>query len=754
MLLLLALAAGCDSGSDPRSDDDALKNAPPSVTHFPSDPSAGPDGQGSTPLVIAPERRVRVHVKDKDTGRPATNARVRFYYTPAGSPWGIVPRETATNIEGIATFKVPPCERTAVRTEYSFEDHPVDLEPEGDTDVVLQLKTKFPLSGRVLDEQGRPVNGAEVFVAQFLPDHEGNEQGLYLPGGGISLDEFKRRFSYDLKGETKTDDEGRFAIEVKSCQTLLASAWVEGRLCPHWRLVTFDMKTGAYRPATLRLRPAARLETTCLDAMNRPLGGSMVTLVETERSRRRHPDPKTILKPFTTVLKSDEAGRIMLDVPSGIALALEGRFMFPAPAEGKPLPDPLFDEPLDEVTPEPGETLRLVAAPPKTVRLVGRVMDEEGKPLPGARIVLPVNSFMSDKEGRFSLLVPYNTHRRLGYEVYRKGFQSTVGLLPELPHDQRELALEITLKPAYEVRVRTDPAVEQGWLRYAPDPARDPVVSFTGCERITYIGDLNRGQRLEPGVFRFHSMVPGRAVFLAQKGRFRILETSELVLDETVESPVELDVTKATKPESFEQGSVRIRGFVRIPEGMHPHGLEIRLLRTDLLGIRSWDPLGRGKSNLGWLKQGVALDGRFDFPGLAPGRYTVAAAVVEWERREDAYLELEAREGVVEVELVPDDARGHLTVTVHDASGAPVPGVSMGLLDPADSPLARADGLEDYVYSDRDGVIRLKNLRPGRYGFSLSEPTGQGYLIEARTRVEAGAETKVDVVFRRIPPTR
>ena len=117
----------------------------------------------------------------------------------------------------------------------------------------------------------------------------------------------------------------------------------------------------------------------------------------------------------------------------------------------------------------------------------------------------------------------------------------------------------------------------------------------------------------------------------------------------------------------------------------------------------------------------------------------------------DVYDEIVLSPGENSIELAPPAPgnQGHIRISVTGggAARAPVPGVGLCLLDPVDSPLGLAGNTGFFSYSGVEGVILLENLAPGRYGISLSEPEGRGYLFDARVLVKPGHVSEVEVVI-------
>lgn len=702
--------------------------------------------------------KVVIKIRDEEKGDVLPGVMVQLFFTLPSKPDRISYTNGKTNLDGEAEFEIPMPERLMARSEYDLENRILEPSSSGETHATFSVRTAYEVSGRVTGPKGEGIQGAVVFLASLDSARNLAEAGMPLPETNLALREFRRRFGYDMKGEAETGEDGRFTARIKSCRPLIASACVQGLLCPNWIQVPFSLEKKRYESAEIRLRPIARLNITLYDAKNRGLPDQLVKLLETPCSRIRRLDGEKIHGAFTALLTSGPGGRVETAVPAGMEYTVEDRVLFPAPTKGADLPDPLRDRPLDGITVPPGESLDLAALPLRSVRLHGVIRDEQGEPVPGAVVSLPVNTIKTreivEESGirdNFSLLIPYNVHWGMSYEISMPGYKKIRGNLSEFELTEMTIGLDVRMERNVDLTVITAPDVSTVWLVRPPDPALQPVASVKGCERLMDTGSLLKGRRRTANAFFFQGIDPGPAALLAQRGSFGFIRIDEISVEDSGEHAKQLDLSSSTSPEAFgvlEETS--LSGMVKAPEGMRPHRIDVTLMRTDLMEVRPWDPLALGKTRFGWERSRADRNGGFAFQGLSPGRYTLAAALHEWDARIDAYQELHIEPGANHVELDARNAAelGSVSIKILDSRSKPVAGVGLFLLDPVDSPLGRAAGPDYLSFSNIEGIIELDSLPPGRYGFSLSRPEGEGYLLDARVKVEFGKCSFVEIVLK------
>jgi protocatechuate 3,4-dioxygenase beta subunit len=177
---------------------------------------------------------------------------------------------------------------------------------DGDADSVAKA-ANATLAGTVLDVEGQPVSGADVWLA----------------GGSLRLEP-------ELQGHTRTDSEGRFEISVPDRWfTRLAKgsdaavyAWKDGM-----RLAVLNVPQRSIPPAEsvrLVLRPAAETRLTVHDPQGRPAGGVRlrVSALALGSGQRELPDELSSRFAVTTdedgqalvtAVAADQVNRVLLE---------------------------------------------------------------------------------------------------------------------------------------------------------------------------------------------------------------------------------------------------------------------------------------------------------------------------------------------------------------------------------------------------------------------------------------------------------
>jgi protocatechuate 3,4-dioxygenase beta subunit len=297
----------------------------------------------------------------------------------------------------------------------------------------LELSPGSEVEGRVLDDQGRPLAGAVVDVLTVPSDE--------LPATG------------------RSDAEGRYQVGPVAP----GHYQIIGRMEGHVLLSSPEPRLAAGRKASfdLRLARGARISGRVVDEQGKPLASVPVSVVTLIGGR----DELAVI-PGALPTAAEAA-----ELPPGAvsrqgsmrttSTNLLGEFtlagLAPGPARIEAThPDklPFRREPLLLV---PGETRELEDAVLLAgVSLVGRVLQEDGQPIKGARIEarptgrlvrLPVY-VASDAQGEFALRVPGGEYslraRAAGFEL---GSLPVVRALTGLPRDPIELRLRRQAAP-------------------------------------------------------------------------------------------------------------------------------------------------------------------------------------------------------------------------------------------------------------------------------------------------------------------
>ena len=294
--------------------------------------------------------------------------------------------------------------------------------------VKLALVTGALFKGRVLDDLGRPLSGAEVELT-VSPVDEASELG-------------------------RTDRDGQFSIGPVPPGRY--DVWA--RFAAHGMLKPAEavLRTEAVTTLDLRLARAAQLVGTVLDESGRPLAGALVTAMAESATGQ---DLSVLAgslplaaeaanlsahvlaaKGQTRSAASDAAGRFVIaDLPPApfhVAATAETRL-------------PVHKGPLKL---EPGKTLEVGALTLRAgIALRGRLIDEAGVALPGARVDVRQTDVtggaeftgLAGDDGRFVVYLPAG-HFNLVAAAPRRAPAQKVGLVvqPGQPLEEQELRLE------------------------------------------------------------------------------------------------------------------------------------------------------------------------------------------------------------------------------------------------------------------------------------------------------------------------
>jgi len=742
--LLIIIAAGIMIGCNGESSTESGKKqvSGGAVDSFPStsrELESNPDSK----------RKLFVKVVEKGAGRAVPGAMVQILFNVPAKLDSVFTANRTANAQGIAEFNLPEFSRLVVISEYCKENHPLEYIAEGDLEYTLEVETNYALAGRVTGPDGKGIKGAEVFLVFNKPNDGVKQNALRLPGMAITIEQFKRFYGYDLVGQATTEEGGSFSCNVKSRRQILACAWVDGLLCPHWRTVSFNNKDNHYENVEIPLLSSGTLDLVLYNTNKQTLGEQVIVLKEAPISILKRKEPETIHQPLTLVVKTDPQGKVHLDLPADIDLFLEGKLLFSMPTKDD-FPDPIHTAPIQSFTLKPDQDLKLIAVPPNAIRLFGYVQDIDGNHLKGARITLPTNSFLVDDKIDFSILVPYNRHLGMTYTVTKKGYLEKYGAFPQIEPGSMELSLTPVIEKGIDLTIITDPAVDMLSIITTSSADSESNITISGCERLDDIGALIVGKKAAPGQFTFSSLPTGTVTLLAQKGCFSFFKKEGVEIVASPDFKQKIDITKESSEEAFSaDGGCSLEGKVSLPEGIVPHRLIVSVMRNDISSVRPWDPLMIGKNAMGSKTTLVGEDGTFLVEGLSPGRYSVNAVIMEWNMRIDIYEEVQIQTGnnYISLKSAQVEDFGSFEVCVTDSEANPISGVSLLLLDPVDSPIAQAKHNNSRCYSNSEGKILINNMMPGRYGFSLHYQGGIGYLLDARVEVTKGALTEVKIVL-------
>ena len=309
---------------------------------------------------------LEVRVLDASWDRPVPNewvlleitSRERFFADRASA---------RTNAQGVARFEGLPVGSLSAAALRGSQDAVV-IAPGDTAQLDLALLPGFEVTGEVVDVDGHPVPGAEIWLS--------------------------RRWTWrDGEVQTRADAAGRFRLTNVS-RDHYVGARAEGWAPSFSRQFAADV--GSEVSARLVLeRRAGRLAGRVVDEGGRALAGAALVLgTDVDAAGRRLVDASMSVSPSAQRTRS----------------AADGSFSFErAPLMGGELCVRLhgFASRTFRVAPDAGGALEVVLRP--TARIVGRVVDEHGAPCHGAWIRPdPMGRFdevrtWTDEQGRFRL---------------------------------------------------------------------------------------------------------------------------------------------------------------------------------------------------------------------------------------------------------------------------------------------------------------------------------------------------------------
>jgi peroxiredoxin len=211
-----------------------------------------------------------------ELGRPIEGAKVRIYKSidwPDGYPGIGTCTEPITDAEGRWTWDGAPEDLRDVRVSITHADYlenQIGLSPGGD--VVYVLKRGATIRGRVVAEDGQPIEGALV---RF-----GNDR--YLKG----------------MPETATDSLGRF--ELKNCKSGMSALTVQGE---GYSPALIEIVAGQQEDAgEFRLSPGRTMRIRVVDNQGKPIPGAVL-----------HTDTWRGYRTLKAKLTTDDKGRMRWD---------------------------------------------------------------------------------------------------------------------------------------------------------------------------------------------------------------------------------------------------------------------------------------------------------------------------------------------------------------------------------------------------------------------------------------------------------
>jgi uncharacterized GH25 family protein/protocatechuate 3,4-dioxygenase beta subunit len=606
-----------------------------------------PEGAGSTDLgtvVLTPGVAVEGYVVDPK-GRPIEGAEVnassaaaplamaRFLRRGEAVPDAITGQDGYFRVEDRRAGETVDLD--ASRSGYAPSAAPGVRAPTGEP-VRIVLQPASAVEGKVVDDDGRPVAGAKVVV---------------LP--------IDRRGGFQIRDGT-SDDSGAFRIEDVPPGEAEARATASGFQTAY--LSNLEIRAGQdLKGVEIVLAPGAAVEGRVVSPSGRPVAGADVRVIEAEEGRRFFRMP--------VVTRTDGDGRYRLE---GVA---PGARTFQADHKS-------YRPAVRDLEVRPGEnTLDLSLEGGAEVR--GRVVDEGGVPVPGARVSLreggrswDLPSGVSGADGGFTLEgVTDGTYRLLGE---KEGFARD--------EEGQEVVVAGSSVGGLEIKLGRGGAIAGQLLG----------LDFAELSQVQVRTDMGRGGgrtgMVRPdGSYRIENLAPGkRRVSASLPGGTR-----------QADGEVEL-----------EPGVSEVRLDLDFGEGFTLTG---RVLRNG-------EPLAGERVSLSGPATGrwgeTDHEGRFRFEALAEGSYELAVMSRGGARHEEKVELTGDRDVLVEFRTVSVSGR------VADAADrSPIAGAAVVLL-PREGGGEAARFFPVETSTDSRGAFRLSDVPEGAWKVRVSQ---EGY---------------------------
>lgn len=748
-------------------------------------PLAQVEPGGDVPLPPATVYAGRV-VNEAD--EPVADAQVGFYLTSGQRRPAV-----RTGPDGAFRIEAPrrhgplqalhPAYLAQVDFQQSLEERPLDL--------LLVLERGFPAAGRVVDETGRGVPGAELRLFRLEA------------GGGVNVGQ--------QPIEARTDDDGRYRVERLREGTYAADVLAAGHVPHHQRSLELrappPVRQGDDEPApgdlgTLEIETAVRLHGMVLDPDFQPVAGARIGwrqrgLPRLLSDRGARPREELATREwqgwrFRDEATSDDEGRFAVDgLARDLPVALEASRDGYLPAETAAHPGPGAE------TGTRQEPFLVVLQPAGLVE--GRVEDAAGSPIEEAEVSArplagitthPLRAF-TDADGRFRLTqVPEGTVEVVASQPGRPAARETVEIAAGAPSPPLVLVLEQGVP--FTGRV----VDAQG------EPLPGTHITLIGAELTAGAALLDdstpRTTAGDGGRFEIEGIAPGNYRAWLRHDDYRPLEVQVSIGPSGGDRELQLtdgglhvagrviapDGTPARRASLFAQprdssGSGPSSGFRGAPteddgtfvlRGLEPEVMEVYIAGVDgLSGPRTVDLTGgsvdelvidlggpgRVVGRIVGLAEGerrpvrvriegprrisaeVGADGSFEFDRLAPGEWTVYGSRVGGATASRAVTIPEGG-GEVRVELdlgVPGRSLEGVVLLDGEPRGGLRVFATRGMLDGGST------------QTDFSGGFQIDGLEAGTYDLGVHDPgTGLFHLREIRLDGDREIWVEIEVV--------
>ncbi|HEX5720596.1 MAG TPA: carboxypeptidase-like regulatory domain-containing protein [Thermoanaerobaculia bacterium] len=631
-----------------------------------------PAGAGSTDLgTVTLVRGVALegYVTGPD-GRPIEGAQVS------------VAEATGDPIAALARGEEPPAAVTSLDGFFRVEDRrsgeTVDVEVRrsgyakgsapgvqvpSEEPVRIVLLPSSAVEGRTVDPDGKPVPGARIVLD---------------PMGPTAMSRGRAVFTVEAMKHALSGDDGSFRIEDVPPGTFELMALAAGRQPAN--MTSLEVRSGQdLRGVEVVLRPGAVLEGRVLAPGGRPIPGARVSLVETG----------SIGTMRAGWARTDGDGRYRLDaVPPGTRL-------FRADSEG-------FRERVRELEVRAGEN-GLDFELEGGAEVTGRVVDDDGVPVPAAAVVLHegggswnLPNAVSRPDGSFTLTGVADGTYRIAAE--KEGFALTQG---------QELTVAGNVS-GVEIRLSTGGAI---------------VGQLTGLD----FAELSQAQ-----VWLDDEFLQGR-VFPDSSYRIENVEPGEHRVLASLRGERQTDGRVTLEP-----GEREARLDLELADGYLLTGRVLRngqVVRGENVALGGPGVAGR------WAK--TDHEGRFRFEGLEAGTYDLTVIDSRGQSHHKETVEL-SRDAEVELELVAVTLAGRV---LDSSDKQPLSGVRVTLLPPRGGEVASGSFLQLDAATDSRGVFRLPGVPGGSWRV---QAVLEGYTPgEQSIEVDAGsAEEELEIALQ------
>lgn len=699
-------------------------------------------GNASSVLAFSlePPRMVRGQVVDRSTKQPIARAWVW--------PEGLPSCSARTDADGRYSVALPGFAEPRVRAA-AVAHRPESIAfNQGKAPVLALAPVEIrTASGRVVDMQGKPVSGAEVFL---MPSS--SSEGLE---GIEALQRATLKAATDAAGQFRIDrlGKGSFDLQVRA----------RGFLPTRVRQVAIPPGKGNADLGVISLQVGTAFEGRVVDPEGNPVAGANVQAAPTAGL-----SPRDLPADGGEAVTGSDGAFSLTGFREGEVLSLRvTRRGFAARTISgieTPLPEPI--------------TVELTPA----ARISGTVLDESGDPVAGTRVVLTVETrFVAaaevDAEGRFEMvdLAPgrfrlsalasgYLPETRDGIDLKEGSGVGGIDLVLRRGAvvEGRILAPDGSPVAGARVMVLDQPAETDLGLAARPD-------TFADDEGRYQLGGIAEGDRTV--VAQHAEFRPARRQVKVQEGTTlldlrlsRGFEVSGRVTGP--EGPVRgttlrLMGTESTLPatsgpdgafrfEAVAEGSYRVEaetpGYASAAEevrvaGSSVTGLEIRLERGDaiagrVLGLPFEDlaqvqVVATSPARPGQRGQ-VDYEGRYRVEGLGPGEWKVIATLPAQSRQTGGVVSL--GDGGAEARLDLEFSTGFVLSGRVERGGTPIGG-ALVLVE-------SGDGSGGNTVTGPDGRFRVEGLRPGTYALTALE-TRSNLRSDQKLEIEGDREVVV-----------